>query len=114
MSVAVLEDDASVNVDGVVDEAIWETVEPHTGFTQQNPVEGAAASERTEVRLLLGKTTLYVGIIAFDSDPDQILVTESRRDGDLNETDSIQLVFDTFNDNQNAFLFGTNPVGARV
>jgi hypothetical protein len=61
--------------------------------------------------MLLGKTTLYLGVIAFDSEPDEILVTESRRDGELTETDSIQIVLDTFNDNQNAFLFGTNPVG---
>ena len=45
------------------------------------------------------------------ADIDKILVTESRRDAELNETDSIQIVLDTFNDNQNAFLFGTNPVG---
>ncbi len=54
---------------------------------------------------------LYMSVIAFDSNPDGILVTESRRDGELTETDSVQIVLDTFNDNQNAFLFGTNPVG---
>ncbi len=40
-----------------------------------------------------------------------LLVTQSRRDGDLNDGDSIQIVFDTFNDQQNGFLFGTNPIG---
>ena len=63
------------------------------------------------MRLLLSRDTLYIGIINFDSDPSQILVTDSRRDGQLDETDSVQVVLDTFNDNQNAFLFGTNPVG---
>jgi hypothetical protein len=38
-------------------------------------------------------------------------VTQSRRDGDLNDTDSIQILLDTLNDGQNAFVFGTNPFG---
>ena len=111
MSVMILDEQTTIVVDGIVNDQAWSNVDPYTGFTQQNPTEGAEATERTEVRLLLGRQTLYIGIINFDSDPSQILVTDSRRDGQLNETDSIQVVLDTFNDNQNAFLFGTNPVG---
>lgn len=106
-----LEGDEGPVVDGLVTDEQWNLVEPFTGFTQQEPDNGEPASERTEVRLLLSSTTLYVGIIAFDSEPSEVLVSESRRDGDLNESDSVQLVFDTFNDSQNAFLFGTNPEG---
>lgn len=111
LSVTSIEDGSRITLDGIVDDDAWMSVEPYTGFTQQNPAEGAAATERTEVRLLLSRQTLYVGIINFDASPEGILVTDSRRDGQLNETDSVQIVLDTFNDNQNAFLFGTNPVG---
>ena len=98
-------------VDGLVTDGQWSEVEPFTGFIQQEPDNGAPASERTEVRLLLSETTLYVGVIAFDREPEGVLASESRRDGDLNESDSVQIILDTFNDNQNAFLFGTNPEG---
>ena len=98
-------------VDGLVTDPQWEEAEPFTGFVQQEPDNGAPATERTEVRLLLSNTTLYVGIVAFDREPGRVLVSESRRDGDLNESDSVQIVLDTFDDNQNAFLFGTNPEG---
>ena len=98
-------------IDGVVDDPVWGGVGPYDEFTQQNPYEGQPATERTEVRVLLDGKTLFVGIIAFDSEPEAILVTESRRDGNLNDTDSVQILLDTFNDNQNAFVFGTNPVG---
>jgi hypothetical protein len=111
LSAGSVEEGREPKIDGLVTDDVWLTVEPFKGFTQQEPIEGAPASEETEVRMLLGKTTLYLGVIAFDSEPDEILVTESRRDGELTETDSIQIVLDTFNDNQNAFLFGTNPVG---
>jgi hypothetical protein len=50
-------------------------------------------------------------VIAFDREPERIIVTQSRRDGDLNDTDSIQILLDTLNDGQNAFVFGTNPFG---
>lgn len=99
------------NVDGRVNDEAWLTVEPYDSFTQQDPIEGAPASERTEVRVLFDKSTVYVGIICFDHEPDKIIVNQSRRDADISETDSIIIVFDTFNDTQNAFVFGTNPLG---
>ena len=58
--------------------------------------------------------TVYIGIICFDSDPSKIIVSQARRDATLTDTDSIILVFDTFNDSQNAFVFGTNPLGHRI
>lgn len=98
-------------IDGKVNEAVWSTVQPYSTFTQQDPIEGAPASEKTEVRIIVGKGNVYVSVIAFDSDPSKIIVSQARRDASLNETDSVVMVFDTFNDNQNAFVFGTNPLG---
>jgi hypothetical protein len=98
-------------IDGRVDEAVWQTVEPHSAFVQQDPIEGEPASEKTEVRILIGHGNVYVGIICYDSDPSKIIVSQSRRDATLTDTDSVILVFDTFNDSQNGFVFGTNPIG---
>ena len=98
-------------IDGRVTESVWQSVPPYSTFTQQDPIEGAPASEKTEVRIIVGKGNVYIGIIAFDSDPSKIIVSQARRDASLNETDSVVMVFDTFNDNQNAFVFGTNPLG---
>jgi len=98
-------------IDGRVNEAVWETVQPYTNFTQQDPIEGAPASERTEVRVMAGKGNLYISVIAFDRDPSKIIVSQARRDASLSETDSIVIALDTFNDSQNAFVFGTNPLG---
>jgi len=86
-------------------------VQPYSTFTQQEPDDGRPATERTEIRFLLDARTLYVGVISFDSEPDKIVVSQSRRDADLDDTDSIQILLDTFNDGQNAFVFGTNPFG---
>ena len=104
-------DGAAPTIDGTVNDEAWLAVEPYSNFIQTDPIEGAPASERTEVRVLFDKANLYIGIIAFDSEPDKIVVNQSRRDADITESDAIILVLDTFNDNQNGFVFGTNPIG---
>ena len=96
-------------VDGRVDDDVWAQIAPYTAFIQQEPDEGQPASERTEIRFLIDRQHLYVGVVCFDSEPENILVSQSRRDADLGDTDSIRILLDTFNDGQNAFVFGTNP-----
>ena len=98
-------------IDGTLDDAVWQQAEPLTDFVQTEPQEGAAASERTEVRLLYDDTYVYIGVICFDSDPSRIIVTDARRDSSLTEADSFQIIFDTYLDQQNGFVFGTTPAG---
>ena len=98
-------------IDGVVDEAVWNLADPITDFIQTEPVEGTPASEKTVVRIVYDDQAVYVGAILYDSDPGQILVTDSRRDSSLGDTDSFQVIFDTYHDKQNGFVFGTNPAG---
>ena len=104
-------DDGPV-IDGqVLEDPIWLGIAPVTGFTQTTPEEGAPASERTEVRIAYSNDTLFFGVICYDSDPSTIIVSDSRRDSPLSETDSFQIILDTYLDQQNGFVFGTNPSG---
>jgi hypothetical protein len=98
-------------IDGVLDDVAWQQATPLTDFVQSEPVEGQPASERTEVRILFDNKTLYVGVICFDSEPSKIVTTDSRRDSGLGDMDSFQMIFDTYHDRQNGFIFGTNAVG---
>ncbi len=99
-------------IDGdVLGDAAWQGLEPATGFWQTTPDEGSPASERTEVRIGFDDGTLYVGVVCFDREPGEIIVSDSRRDASLDETDSFQVILDTFFDRQNGFVFGTNPAG---
>ncbi len=103
--------DEAPQFDGLIDEDIWSGIAPAADFVQQNPDEGSPSTERTEVRIAFDDSNLYFGIICFDSQPENIVVTQNRRDGSLIDTDSIQLLIDTYNDGQNAFVFGTSPTG---
>ena len=99
-------------VDGdVLNDPAYAGVMPATGFVQSRPFEGAPASERTEVRIVYTADTLYFGIICYTDDASTIIAADSRRDSDLTETDSFQIVLDTYLDRQNGFVFGTNPAG---
>ena len=99
-------------IDGdVLNDPIWIDVAPVSGFRQSAPNEGQPASERTEVRVLFTDDTVYFGVVCYDSDPAAIIVSDSRRDSALRDSDSFQLVLDTFGDQQNGFVFGTSPAG---
>ena len=82
-----------------------------TGFVQNRPFAGEPASERTEVRIVYTDDTLYFGVVCYTTDPSTIIVSDSRRDSDLTETDSFRIILDTYQDGQNGFVFGTNPAG---
>lgn len=99
-------------IDGdVLGDDAWSGLDPATGFQQIQPDEGAPASQRTEVYVGFTDDTLYVAVIAFDTDPDEIIVSDSRRDANLDDSDSFQLIIDGFQDRQNGLVFGTNPAG---
>jgi hypothetical protein len=98
-------------IDGVLDERVWQQAALIDEFVQIEPAEGQPATEKTEVRLLYTPSAIYVGVICFDSEPSRIVTTDSRRDSGLNGQDSFQMIFDTYHDRQNGFIFGTNAVG---
>jgi hypothetical protein len=96
-------------VDGdVLGDDAWSAATPVSQFVQVAPFEGQPSSERTEVRIVYTDTTLYFGVVCYDSDPAGIILTDSRRDSPLEDADSFQIIIDTFRDRQNGFVFGTN------
>jgi hypothetical protein len=102
-------------VDGVLDEPVWRDAVMFDTFTQQEPTDGAPATERTEVRVLYDAEHLYIGLRAFDSNPDGVIATEMRRDSlQLFEEDNFQIILDTFRDFRSGYMFVTNPLGAKL
>jgi Domain of unknown function (DUF5916) len=95
----------------VLGDPIWQQGTAITGFRQYQPNEGQPVSERTEVRMIFTRDTLFVGVVCYDSEPENIIVADSRRDSSLDNTDSFRMIFDTFRDVQNGFVFGTSPAG---
>ncbi len=106
---AVLVSEAPTLDGNVLDDPAWKASPVISGFHQEQPDEGQPASENTEVRIVFTRDTLYIGVVCYDREPGSIIVSDSRRDAGLDETDSFRIIFDTYRDRQNGFVFGTNP-----
>jgi hypothetical protein len=108
-------------LDGRLDEPSWRLAPPTSGFRQREPLEGAVASDDTEVRVVFDHDTLYVGVLARDREPKRVIARILERDRILRANegryrfagdDAVLLLFDPFRDRRNAFVFGTNANGA--
>jgi hypothetical protein len=97
----------------VLDDRVWQSATPLADFVQAEPLEGQPASESTEVRIVYDDEAIYVGAMMHDADPSQIVTTDTRRDSGLGDMDSFQIIFDTYKDQQNGFVFGTNAAGVQ-
>jgi hypothetical protein len=99
-------------IDGVVlDDTAWKGHPVITGFTQQTPVEGAPATEKTVVFVGFTDTDLYIAFVCHDNNPDAIVAINSGRDANLGDSDSVRVVLDPFQSGQSGLVFGTNPTG---
>ncbi|MEE2897110.1 MAG: DUF5916 domain-containing protein [Gemmatimonadota bacterium] len=99
------------SIDGRLDEGVWGSTPPLSGFVQREPREGQAVSERTEVRILYDDDALYIGAWMYDRNPSAIVFGQTLRDASLNDADAFLMVLDTYRDQQNGFVFGTTPAG---
>jgi hypothetical protein len=98
-------------IDGKLTDVAWQAAQPLTGFIQRELHEGDAVTERTEVRVVTDGEAIYVAAWMFDRDARAIVPGEKIRDGALENSDSFQLILDTFHDRQNGFIFATTPAG---
>jgi Domain of unknown function (DUF5916) len=104
--------DATVEVDGRLDEAPWSRAARLGGFSQYQPVDGRPSEERTEVLVWYSPTAMYFGIIAHDREPGSIRATMADRDS-LDRDDTVTIYLDTFDDRRRAFFFTVNPLGVQ-
>ena len=107
-----IQGDAPV-IDGFLSDEVWQTAPVASDFTQIEPNEGEAGTEKTEVRVLYGAKALYVAFRAFDSQPDSIAAQLTRRDAD-SYSDAVHIIVDSYFDRRTAFHFGVNPAGVKT
>jgi len=100
-------------IDGLLDEDAWRGAAVATGFTQLQPNRGVAASQQTSIYVLYDDRMVYFGIECRDSNPIEISRAITRRDGEVWEDDAIALILDTFDDDNNAYVFMVNSLGTQ-
>ncbi len=99
-------------IDGILDDEAWNEGVWIDDFTQNQPLDGAAPSQKTEFKILFDDNNIYVGFKAYDTAPDSIVNRLTRRDN--TDGDLIGIIFDSFHDLRTAFLFGVSSSGVKL
>ena len=101
-------------LDGTLDDLAWQSAKAVAEFRQQEPNEGETATERTEVRILYTRHSVYFGIHCYDSEPGKIVATELRRDVSQDLDDHFEILIDSNHDRRGAYVFQINPLGTQI
>ena len=99
-------------IDGFLEEAVWEQSPWGNNFVQYFPSDSLEAKYQTSFKVFCTETTLYIGFKA-NYQNDQVVVSSLKRDFGALTNDNVSLLFDTFNDGTNAFFFGVTPYGVQ-
>lgn len=104
--------EATVDVDGRLDEPVWRLAAVLTGFSEYAPVDGAPAEDSTAVLVWYSPQAIHIGIRAVErhAPVHARLADRDRIDAD----DQVQLLLDTYDDRRRALLFGVNPLGVQA
>ena len=104
--------DEAVDVDGVLDEPVWERSARLTGFSQYAPTDGRPAQNVTEVLVWYSPTAIHFGVRAH-AEPGAVRASLANRDR-IEADDGIDIFLNTFNDGRQAAVFSVNPLGVQA
>ena len=100
-----------LKVDGRLDEEVFRTITPITGFIQMEPDRGKPATDLTEMWILFDDTNVY--LVARCWEPSgRVIADDMRRDGsNVLFGDYVGFMLDTFHDRRNGYVFNVGAVG---
>ncbi|MEX0720250.1 MAG: DUF5916 domain-containing protein [Balneolaceae bacterium] len=101
------------DIDGNLDDEIWQNIKPVTQFIQTWPQDGEPATESSEARIAYDEDNLYFAFNFFDKNPELIRAKNLERGGRNSRDDHAYIGLDTFQDGRNAYLFEMNALGTQ-
>jgi len=103
----------SPKIDGILDDAVWETVTAYGDFNMYEPgTEGSVdAAYQTEVKFAYDDKAVYVAAYMYDPNPDEILSQFSQRDEVFVQADHFSIGLNTYNDGINETHFFVTSAG---
>lgn len=100
-----------VNLDGKLDEPFWSNAAPINAFQAYRPRE-EPAKVKTEARIAFDGAALYIGIIAYDPNPEKIEAPLVRRDQVFGSQDFMAIHVDPVGTRKFAQIFRVNAAGS--
>ena len=104
-----------LRVDGRLDEEAYSQVPAMSDFIQNDPNEGAPATEKAEVWIFYDTDNLYVVARCWETHPERLVANGMQHDsGNVIQNDLFGFSFDTFYDRRNAITFDISAAGGYV
>jgi hypothetical protein len=101
-----------LRVDGRLDEEIYASIPSINQFTQTMPDHGRPATQKTESWIFFDANNIYVSCRCWDTRPEKEWIANEMRRDRVSQGDHFGVMFDTFFDRRNAYVFMTTPYGA--
>ena len=99
-------------IDGRLDDEVWLTATKITELVQQSPLDGAPATEDTDIYIAYDSDQIYFGFHVHYEDPS--IMRANRVDRDRASADDLMTIyFDTFMDQQQGYDFDVNAYGVQ-
>lgn len=108
---AKINDNTSIDINGVIDDPAWDNVEWTSNFTQLQPANGEPPTEQTKMKIMYDDKNIYVAFKCYDKDPEGIVRRLSRRDGF--DGDWVEVNFDSYDDDRTGFSFTITAAGVK-
>ncbi len=105
--------EVEIQVDGKLDEAVWQQLPTYTGFYNYAPNDVGLAEQQTEVKLFHNGSKLFIALVYHDND-ERSQVSSLKRDVPIGLSDGFAMILDTQNQSQNAYYFSVNAYGALI
>ena len=106
--------DQIINIDGVLQEEVWENAETANNFFMILPTDGKQANQQSEVKILYDENNIYFGVVFFNNSVQGEYTVESlKRDFSFGKNDNLLISIDPFNNLTTGFSFGLNAYGAQ-
>lgn len=102
-----------IRIDGVLDEAAWQTADVADNWFLNYPVDSIKAPFQTEARLTFDEDNLYVSLVCYDNDTPNI-ISSLRRDFNYDRNDNVGFTLGPYNDKLNGFFFVITPAGVQM
>lgn len=103
-----------INVDGILDEEIWNTTPIASDFVMISPGNGTPIPEnqRTDVKVIYDNEAVYVSATLYDDQPNKILKELTLRDN-FATADHFGVFINGYNDGQHEFRFFVSAAGVQ-
>ncbi len=112
-SITIPRSDVAPVLDGVLDEAVWQTAVVVDELTSYSPSPGQKPTNPSRYYLYYDDKALYIGAELTDSEPDKILRRQLLQNQAVTDDDNVQIMLDPYDTRRGGYLFYVNPNGVQ-